>query len=122
MRTRKLLISGLILFLSVFIAVAAGGALLVYRFLKAPFGYESAPMPSELSQPRVVLGGSLLARSQFLTTNRSGFILETPGSIGSISDIRIGELDPHPGLDVVIAGSSGAIITDRSGVKQSQTL
>ncbi len=45
--------------------------------------------------------------------------LKGPG-IGSISDIAIRELDPHRGLDIVIAGREGAMVVDRNGAKRSQ--
>jgi hypothetical protein len=40
--------------------------------------------------------------------------------IGNIMDIAVGELDPHPGVDIVIAGREGAIVLDHNGTRQSE--
>src|SRR2546422_4944114 len=114
MRRRKIaLISSLVLL--GFLALVAVG-LFVYWSLSNPlFAYRPPPTPPQLKQARVVLGDSFLSRSQFVGTG-NGLLeeaLKGPG-IGSINDIAIRKLDPHPGLHIVIAGRWGAIIVDRN--------
>jgi hypothetical protein len=121
MRRRKIaLISSLVLL--GFLSLAAAAGLVIHRLLSNPlFAYRPPPTPPQLKQARVVLGDSFLSRSQFVETGK-GLLeeaLKGPG-IGSISDIAIRELDPHRGLDIVIAGREGAMVVDRNGAKRSQ--
>lgn len=82
------------------------------------FGYEPPPTPAQLKEARVVVGQGFLARSVFAETG----VFKTNKDIGSISDVRVGEFDPHPGLDVVVAADDGAIIFDRNGANQGQVV
>jgi hypothetical protein len=121
MRRRRIaLISSLVLF--GFLSLAAAAGLVIHRLLSSPlFAYRPPPTPPQLKQARVVLGDSFLSRSQFVETGK-GLLeeaLKGPG-IGSINDIAIRELDPHRGLDIVIAGREGAMVVDRNGAKRSQ--
>lgn len=82
------------------------------------FGYEPPATPAQLKEARVVVGQGFLARSVFAETG----IHTANKGIGSINDVRVGEFDPHPGLDVVVAADAGAIIFDRNGANQGHTL
>ena len=66
--------------------------------------------PEGIKYPAVLLGDGLLAKSRFVEN-------ETPGLI---SDIALGELDANDGTEVCIAGSDGAIFTDKSGVVKTE--
>ena len=77
-------------------------------------------MPPALEKPRIVTGASFLAHSEFFRT-KTGLFDEALGrGMGDISDIAVGELDPHPGIDIVIAGCEGATILDHNGTWQSE--
>jgi hypothetical protein len=85
------------------------------------FGYKPPEVPAELHDPRVILGQDFLSREKFFRTGRVETATEVLKKIGTVEDIAVGELDGRPGIDVVIAGRYGAIITDRDGVKRSHT-
>src|SRR5262252_7126857 len=88
----------------------AFAALRIYRLA------DLVPVPKQLEEPRVVVGQELLRRDVFA---HFGF-LDSARDLGRITDVAVGEYDPHPGLDVVIAGSRGAFVLDRNGVIQNQ--
>lgn len=118
MTTRKiLLIIG-----SICAAVILAGAIsfwLLYKFVTRPIaGYEAPQIPAKLKDPRVVVGQGFLSRSVFVETGLTKPVKE----IGGFSDVKVGEFDAHPGLDVVVAGTEGAYVFDRGGVRQSYTL
>jgi hypothetical protein len=103
-------------------AILAGCAALgwfVYSlFTGGLLGYQPPPTPAELKEARIVIGKDFLNRSDFF---RSPF-LETIKGLGRINDVAVGEFDPHPGLDVVVAGSNGALVLDRSGAQEGRTI
>ena len=112
------LISAVILTL---VAISGGAVLLAHRLLSNPlFAFNSPPMPPALEKPRIVTGASFLTHSEFFRTKTS-LIDEALGrGIEDIDDIAVGELDPHPGIDIVIAGRDGAIVLDNNGIQQSE--
>lgn len=55
--------------------------------------------PESLSEPRVLVGESLFKKRVFYENS----------ALGVITDIRLGELDPAPGEELGIVGSSGAV-------------
>lgn len=116
MRHKKILIWSLV-FASIFVVVLGLAGWLIYSSFIKRFGvYEPPETPSELRQPRVVIGAEFLARNKFDTTNQFGYA----NDLGSIEDIAVGELDSDAGIDIAIAGSYGALIVDRNGAKRSQ--
>jgi hypothetical protein len=116
MQTKKLIII-LAIGCFIFLAMAAGGVWVLYSFYTGSiYGYKPPQTPAQLKEPRVVQGAEFLSRSQFIKINA----LETGTGIGDIQHVAVGELDSHPGLDVVVAGDYGAIVVDRDGKKQSQ--
>src|SRR5258707_3753431 len=120
-RKTKFLISGLVIL--TLVAISGGAVLLAYRLLANPlfvFGFNSPPMPPALEKPRIVTGATFLTRSEFFRT-KTGLFGEIFGSgIGDINDIAVGELDSHPGIDIVVAGDEGAVVLDHNGIKQSE--
>ena len=99
----------------VLLGVMGLGAWIVYKIV-APFWgprYQPPETPAALSKPRIVVGAEFLSRNQLITTSQTA-------SIDTIEDLAVGELDSNPGIDIVIAGRSGAIIVDRNGTKQSE--
>jgi hypothetical protein len=66
-------------------------------------------IPSSLVSPTVVKGGELFSKSIFLDVPQAG----------SVTDIYLGELDPAPGLELGIAGSTGAVFADVGGTIKS---
>lgn len=74
--------------------------------------------PAELREPRVTVGAGLLSRSEFIES--PGLIVGVAAGIGNIEDIEVGEFDPRPGADVVIAGRLGAVIADADGANRAQ--
>ena len=118
MRTKTIVII-VIVSCAVVVAFCASIAWFAYSlFTGALLGYQPAPTPAQLKEPRIVIGKNFLSRSEFLKTT----FLESVKGVGSISDVAVGEFDPHPGLDVVVAGSSGAFVFDRDGVQRSRTV
>jgi hypothetical protein len=85
------------------------------------YGYQPPEIPADLKDPRVVLGHDFLSRKMFFRSDQAGTATEVLKKIGTVEDIAVGELDSRPGMDVVVAGRYGAIITDRNGVKRSHT-
>lgn len=116
---RKKLILIIAAVLAVIFTVSAGGAFLVYKFVKPLISYRRPPTPPELSQPRIVVGEGFLTHSQFAETSQSSLAALDPSYIGGVEDIAVGDFDPHPGIDVVVAGRLGAMVLDRQGLKQS---
>ena len=101
------------------VAFCASVVWFVYSiFTGALIGYQPPPTPAQLKEPRIVIGKNFLSRSEFVKTA----FLEKFKGVGAISDVAVGEFDPHPGLDVVVAGSSGALVFDRDGVQQGRTV
>src|SRR5262252_9310175 len=93
----------------------AFAALRIYRLA------DLVPVPKQLEEPRVVVGQELLRRDVFA---HFGF-LDSARDLGRITDVAVGEYDPHPGLDVVIAGSrarSSLIVTALSRIRRSSNL
>jgi len=84
----------------------------------ALLGYSPPPTPAQLKEARIVVGKDFLAKSEFVKTT----YLENIKGVGSFSDVAVGEFDPHPGLDVVVAGRSGALVFDRYGVQQGRSI
>src|SRR5258708_408634 len=104
---------------AVVVAFCASLVWFVYSiFTGALIGYQPPPTPAQLKEPRIVIGKDFLSRSEFVKTT----FLENVKGVGSISDVAVGEFDPHPGLDVVVAGNSGALVFDRDGVQQGRTV
>ena len=99
--------------------VSAAISIVTFRFLNLFSGYRPPPTPPELRQARIVTGEGFLARTQFLRTRQSLLATIEQSDIGTIEDIAVGEFDPLPGLDVVVAGRYGAVIVDRHGSRQS---
>ncbi|HEV8366442.1 MAG TPA: hypothetical protein VGQ39_00700 [Pyrinomonadaceae bacterium] len=121
MQTKSIVLIVAIVLL-VLLAGIGGAAWLVYAILsRSLLGYSRPPTPHELKQPRIVTGGAnLISRSKFLEKN---VLSELAGNneIGRIDDISVGEWDQHTGLEVVVAGSRGALVLDLKGTKQSHT-
>ena len=106
--TNKKFLTWFLILSGVLLVIVALGAWIIYSYVSRTF-FRSPKTPSELVEARIIRGAELLSRNQFVTTGP-----------GSIQDIAIGELDSHPGIDVVIAGRYGVMVFDRNGVKQSQ--
>lgn len=119
MPNKKILTWSLIISCVVLVAIALTGWVM-YSLVARLFPHRLPETPAELRQPRIVIGAEFISRNQFVTTNQGGIVLDAVDGIGSIEDIAIGELDPHPGIDIAIAGRYGAMIVDRNGAKQSQ--
>lgn len=115
MRRKKLLTCLIIIACVLLIGLVIVGWI-IYSFFKPFFAYWPET-PAELRTPRIVVGPEFLSKKQFLTT---GGVFDASKGIGEIEDIAIGELDSHPGLDIVVAGGYGATVVDRNGAKQSQ--
>ena len=119
MRNKKLLTWVLVIssILFVFLVLATW---VIYSFFAKYFAY-LPETPSELRQPRIVMGADFLSRKQFVAVSQLfTSIFEPAKDTGPFEDIAVGELDSHPGIDIVIAGRYGAMIVDRNGMKQSQ--
>ena len=86
------------------------------------FGFTPREIPAELREPRIVLGQDFLTRKVFLQATQTETVTRILSKIGTVDDIAVGELDSSQGIDVVIAGKNGAIITDYSGVKRLHTM
>jgi len=118
MRTRNIVLitvggcAGLVL-------ATVGSLWLLYSLLTARRSrYEPPPPPAKLKEARVVIGQGFLSRTVFFETG----LFKPNKDIGDISDVRVGEFDSHPGLDVVVAADYGAIVFDRDGVNQGLTI
>lgn len=125
MRTKTKII--LIMIPVILIGVISISVWFVYRRIVAPLR-SSKEIPAELEEARVILGADLLSRSQFVRTNQldSWRDIRDPaklkGSLDSIEDIALGELDGNPGLDIGIAGRFGALLFDRQGNVKERNL
>jgi hypothetical protein len=123
MRNRKLLIGIITVTCVLWVIIIAAGWWAYSLFTGAGTGIAGLPgneLPNELREARIVHGRELLVREQFFKTDYFAEALRGVKGIYRIEDIKAGELDPHPGVDVVIAGRHGAIVTDQNGAKQSQ--
>src|SRR5438045_382794 len=118
MRTRNIIIIVVISCAVIFLAVAATVWLIYSVTTGRIFGYEPPQTPAQLKEARIVVGKDFLTRSEFVRTG----LLENIKGIGHISDVAVGEFDSHPNLDVVVAGHEGALVLDRNGARESQTL
>ncbi len=104
---------------AVLVAFCASLVWFVYSmYTGALLGYSPPPTPAQLKEARIVVGKDFLAKSEFVKTT----YLENIKGVGSFSDVAVGEFDPHPGLDVVVAGRSGALVFDRYGVQQGRSI
>ncbi len=101
------------------VIIIGGSAFLIYRAFKPILSYRPPPTPPELIEPRILKGGDFLARTQFTEISKSKIAAIDPSYIGSIDDMRVGEFDPHPGPEIVLAGDQGSLILDRNGQKQA---
>ncbi len=101
------------------LVVLGGLGFLVWRIYKILPG--APPTPTQLKQPRVVVGANFLSKKPFVEASFLGEITEKD-SIGEFHDISVGEWDDAPGLDVVIAGSEGAFWVDLNGKKKKKVL
>lgn len=81
-------------------------------------GYQPPPTPDALKEPRVVVGKGFLTRNNFAKTTW----LESVKGIGRIDDVAVGEFDPSPGLDVIVAGNFGVRVFDLNGVQHTRTV
>ena len=89
---------------SMFLAPEDGGKIIS---LKRPGHWqpglnEADRLPDEVATPRVVAGEGFLTRRLLVESEH----------LGPVSDIRLGELDPSPGLELGIAGAEGALFLD----------
>ncbi len=107
-RTKKFLIGGCAVLVVLAVIVITLGYFAWQRFV-APVMSSIVPpslqMPSELESPAVIVGDGLLSKSVFW---------EGKG-VGPVTDIRVGQLDTQPGLEMGIAGSRGAVFADDQG-------
>lgn len=90
-----------------FIALLVGGYIMYRRFSS-----NSSPrlqMPAVLKTPGVLIGKGFLTQSVFFES----------GSVGKVTDIVWGELDPKPGPELGIAGTDGAVFVDKSASLRS---
>ncbi|MBM3122932.1 MAG: VCBS repeat-containing protein, partial [Chloroflexi bacterium] len=71
---------------------------------------ELPPRPAELDEPGVLLGEGFLAKRSLVQDE----------SLGWITDIRAGELDPAPGPEIGIAGKRGALFLDDGGAVKAK--
>jgi hypothetical protein len=116
MRSRNIIIIVVVCFATILIGVL-GTVWLLYSFATRQIaGYEPPQTPGQLKEARVVIGKDFLARSVFVETGS----LNPTKHVGEIGDLAVGEFDSHPDLDVVVAGSNGALILDRNGARQSE--
>ena len=94
---------------------------LVYVFLsRSFFSFGRPPVPQQLKEARIVIGANRLSSAKFFENNwRSE--LTGKNVVGRISDISVADCDPHPGLEVVLAGNEGTLVLDLSGTKQAET-
>ncbi|GEM_PF-1545757 len=115
-RKSLLIIIGSIL--AVLLVMVGGSAFLIYRALK-PILSHRRPTPPELVEPRIITGAGFLTRSQFAQISEAGVAVVDPDFIGTIEEMRVGEFDPHPGIDIVLAGGAGSLVLDRTGQKQA---
>jgi hypothetical protein len=102
------------------IAMGLGGWFMYSLFTGRLFGLGRLDVPRELKEARVIVGGSFLSREQFVKTGPGGVLDMTMNGIGKVNDIAVGELDPHEGAEVAVAGSYGALVADVGGNKLSQ--
>lgn len=65
--------------------------------------------PASIDQPQPILGGDFLERTTFLDDD----------SLGLVTDMAYGELDPAPGPEVGIAGTRGVFFFDTDGTTKS---
>jgi len=96
----------------VLVIAAVAGIYALYKFYFAPMIATQMQVPQPVQSPGVVAGSGFLSQS---------VLLQDP-SLGSVTDIVLGELDPAPGLELGIAGSDGAVFLDQAhNVKKSVT-
>jgi hypothetical protein len=123
MSTKKTV--ALIVLVSIF-AVGAISVWFVYKLIINPFR-RIKEIPVELQQARIITGADFLSRSQLIKTNKldSWKDVRDPtklkGSLDSIEDIAVGELDGTAGLEIGIAGRYGALLIDRHGNAREYT-
>jgi hypothetical protein len=96
------------------VLIGCGGLLLLlivlglftaYRLLVAPGLAGPTKMPSGLKEASVVTGADFLTKDVFYTN----------ASLGTITDIALGQLDPAPGVEIGVAGTRGAAFLDKQG-------
>jgi hypothetical protein len=103
MGTKKVLI-GMAIGCAVLVVLAIVTAFIGYRLLIAPITSGRLKMPSSLKTPTVLVGSGLMTRDVLISDAR----------LGKVTDIVRGELDPHPGMEIGIAGTEGAVFLDDS--------
>lgn len=103
----KRIIAGCAISLAASIALIAIGLMILGKGMGWLYEHRWAKSPGP---PRVVQGDALLSRQPFLADNRLW---------NGITDIRLGQLDGKPGMDVGIAGPLGAVIMTTDGADSS---
>lgn len=110
------------------VAASVGGVLILmglaswlfYRSFIAPIFALQEP-PPELQEAKVILGADFLARSDFYQAGNQGSWLDfrnpdkLKSKLDSIEDLRVGELDGQPGLDIGLVGKFGMTLLDTQG-------
>jgi hypothetical protein len=91
-------------------AVVVGVALVAGLYLALPAAFRLAgAMPQALETPGVRIGPALLDKT----------LVVEDQSVGDVSSIVAGELDPRPGLEIGVAGSKGALFLDEGFRRQT---
>jgi len=95
------------------VLIGCGGLLLLivlglftaYRLFVAPAAAGRTKMPSGLKMASVLTGADFLTKDVFYTNP----------SLGTVTDIALGQLDLAPGVEIGIAGTRGAAFLDKKG-------
>jgi hypothetical protein len=90
--------------LLVLLALVVGGGWIFFKQAIEPHLPQTSP-PESLEAEGPSVGADLMERTVFFEDDR----------VGAISDIAIGDLDDHPGTEIVCAGVKGAAVLDSSG-------
>jgi hypothetical protein len=119
MKHKKLIIGCSSAFVVFIVLVVVAGWFFYSRVIQPFFAYRTET-PTELREPRIVTGNDFLARTQFFTHPEVEFSAHGLG-IGSIKDLVINKPDPKKStIEVIIAGSYGALIVDQNGANRTQ--
>lgn len=116
MKNKKLVIgcsAALVVFITL-IGIAVG---LFYAKVYRPFLSSGTEMPAEIKEPRIIAGESLLTRTEYLKFD--GGDSSRVSGIGKINDLMVRTAKNSSDIEIIIAGTNGAIIADRNAEKRS---